>query len=95
MTAGSDVKRHAHLSHGVAVANRYFAIGGGLVVADGLDVDRDTERRADFVLAAVEPADRRGVVVHRMPALAQIGAQLMRGLDDAVGSSSAAAARRS
>jgi len=71
---GQRRKRHANLLHVVAVANRYFAVGGGLVIADGLDVDGDAKRRADFILAAVESADGRRVVVHRMPALAQIGA---------------------
>ena len=94
MTAVSDASAHANLLHRVAVANGDFIVGGGLFIADGLDVDGDAKRRADFVLPAVKPADGRRVVVHRMPTLAQIGAQLMRGLDDAMGSSSTAAEPR-
>ena len=81
--SGERRERNANLLHIVAVANRHFVIRRGIVIADGLHIDGDTERRADFVLAAVESTNRCGVVVDRVPTLAQIGAQLMRGLDDA------------
>ena len=66
----------AHLPIAVAVANRDFLIGGRLFVADGLHVHGHAKRRADLVLATVETADGRRVVVDRVPALAQVGASL-------------------
>ena len=49
--------RHAHLLGGVAVADR------DRVVLERVEVDRDAQRRADLVLAAVALADRLGLVV--------------------------------
>src|SRR5579862_5416525 len=63
--------RDADLLHRVALADRDLVVRGRLLVADGLDVDGDAEGGADFVLASVELADRRGVVINREPAVAQ------------------------
>ena len=55
------VERHPLLRHRVALAHRH-----GLVV-ERVEVDRDAERRADLVLAAVATADRAGVVEVDVP----------------------------
>ena len=60
------LERHALLRHRVAVAH-----GDGAVV-ERVEVDRDAERRADLVLAAVAAADRAGVVEVDVPLAAQV-----------------------
>ena len=55
----------------VALAHRH-----GLVV-EGVEVDRDAERRADLVLAPVAAADRAGVVELDVPALPQRGREVL------------------
>ena len=60
-------ERDALLRHRVAVAD------GDRVVVERVEVDRDAERRADLVLAAVAAADRAGVVEVDVPAPAQLG----------------------
>src|SRR2546426_11401944 len=61
--------RYADLVHGVPLADRDLRVAGlaALAVAHRLDVDGHAVGRADLVLAAVDPADRRGVVVHAHP----------------------------
>src|SRR4051812_27466283 len=53
------------LAHRVA-----FPHGHG-VVLEGVEVDREAERRADLVLPPVAPADRAGIVEVDVPALPQ------------------------
>src|SRR5262245_4415143 len=62
--------RHPDLTQPVPVADRHPAVArlALLGVADGLHVHRHAVRRADLVLAAVEAADRRRVVIHGHPA---------------------------
>ena len=43
---------------------------GNLVVFQGLEVDGHTEGGADFILAAVAPADALGIIILRHKALA-------------------------
>src|SRR5690606_29083068 len=69
---GDLVQRHALLAHRVTVADRH-----GLVV-ERVEVDRDAERRADLVLAAVTAADRAGVVEVDVPVPAQLGGEVLR-----------------
>ena len=66
------VDRDALLLHRVAVAQRDRAVLQRVVV------DGDAERRADFVLAAVAPADRAGLVVRDREVRAQQLDDLLR-----------------
>ena len=64
------VDADALLGHGVALAD------GHCLVFEGVEVDRDAERGADLVLAAVAAADRLGVVELGRPALAEDGGEV-------------------
>ncbi|CDZ92017.1 Predicted transcriptional regulator [Rhodococcus ruber] len=66
------VEPDALLRHGVALAD-----GDGLVL-EGVEVDRDAERGADLVLAAVAAADGAGVVELDVPVLAQLRGEVLR-----------------
>src|SRR3954451_9213463 len=69
---GDAGERNTLLRHRVALADRHG------VVLEGLEVDRDAERRADLVLAAVAPPDRLGVVELDVPVAAQLGGEVAR-----------------
>src|ERR671918_434160 len=60
--------RNTNLLHAVTIANRDLLVRRLFFIADGLNVNGDTERRAHFVLPAIESADGGRVVVHRVPA---------------------------
>ena len=81
------LERHALLAHRVAVAH-----GDGAVV-ERVEVDRDAERRADLVLAAVAAADRAGVVEVDVPLAAQVVGDLARDAARAARCATAAARR--
>ena len=81
------LERHALLAHRVAVAH-----GDGAVV-ERVEVDRDAERRADLVLAAVAAADRAGVVEVDVPLAAQVVGDLARERREASRCATAAARR--
>src|SRR5438093_4442726 len=70
------VEWDAVLGHRIAIADR------GRAVLQGLDVDRDAPRRADLVLAPIQLADRRGVVVDRHEVFGEIVAKAVGQLDD-------------
>ena len=54
-------------------------VGGRVLVADGLEVKGDAERRADLVLAAIALADGAGLVVVHHELLGKLGVQLHSG----------------
>src|SRR5215468_8464649 len=60
------------LAHRVALPHRHR------LVVQGIEVDRDAERRADLVLAAVAAADRAGVVEIGVPPLAELCGDITR-----------------
>ena len=70
------LERHALLRHRVAVAHRDGA------VLERVEVDRDAERRADLVLAAVAAADRAGVVEVDVPARRAASAATSRAIGE-------------
>src|SRR5436305_5726356 len=66
------VQSDSVLRHRVARPDRHR------VVVEGLEVDRDAERRADLVLAAVAAADRAGVIELDVPSLPQSRGEVTR-----------------
>ena len=66
------VDRDAVLRHGITFAD------GHRLILERVEIDRDAERRADLVLAAVAPADRACVVEFDVPALTQFGGEVAR-----------------
>ena len=51
-----------NLFHGVTVADGDAVVSGSVLVANGLEVNGDAQRRADFILTAVTLADGTGIV---------------------------------
>ncbi len=66
-----------HLLHGVPVANRDAIVRRGVLVAHGLEVHSDAQRRADLVFPAVALADGTGVVKVHHEVLAQLPIDLL------------------
>src|SRR5450631_526680 len=65
------VEGHPVLGHRVTLTH------GHRMVGQGVEVDRDAERCADLVLAAVAPADRAGVIEVDRLVLAELGGQVL------------------
>ena len=66
--------RHAHLLHGIAVAD------GHCVVSLGIEVICDAERSADLVLPSVTFSDVAPVVKLAVVLFAELGVNLLRAL---------------
>lgn len=60
---GEVLDAHALLLHRIAVAEGDGALVFGAVFSDGIKIDRDAERGADFVLATVAATDGAGFIV--------------------------------
>src|SRR5674476_1688359 len=65
------VEGHPLLGHRVTLTH------GHCLVVQGVEVDRDAERCADLVLAAIAPTDGAGVIEVDRPVLAQLGGQVL------------------
>ena len=46
------------LLHGITIPDRHTVVGGVFFITHGLEIHRDTEGRADLVLAAIALTDR-------------------------------------
>ena len=66
-----------HLLHGVAVPDGDAVVGGGVLVAHGLEVHSDAQGGADLVFPAVALADGTGVVKVHHEVLAQLPINLL------------------
>ena len=86
ITSRDPAGGHPHLLHRVPVPDRDLAVRGLALVGvpDRLHVHRHAVGRAHLVLAAVEPADRRGVVVDHGEVAGQLVAEGVRGAHDVV-----------